>query len=122
MIHEWLTRSTQFKVNVIGVIKATNAFLPLVRAAAAASGSAKVLTLNTGVADVDMTIKSEITFLAPYSISKTALLQAIAKYSVKYKKENIILLSISPGVVNTATKPRTYSFPFFHVLSPHLQY
>ncbi|KAI0806302.1 hypothetical protein BC629DRAFT_1590701 [Irpex lacteus] len=96
-----------FKVNVIGVIKVTNAFLPLVRAAAAASGSAKVLTLNSGLGDIEMTVKSEVTFGGPYSISKTALLQAVAKYSIKYKKENIIFLSISPGLVNTSTKPPT---------------
>ena len=35
------------------MIKVINAFLPLVRASAAASGSARVLTLNTGIADVD---------------------------------------------------------------------
>ncbi len=87
----------------------TNAFLPLVRAAAAASGSAKVLTLNSGLGDIEMTVKSEVTFGGPYSISKTALLQAVAKYSIKYKKENIIFLSISPGLVNTSTKPRMYT-------------
>jgi NAD(P)-dependent dehydrogenase (short-subunit alcohol dehydrogenase family) len=83
-------------------------FLPLLRAAAAATGSANVITLSTGAADIDMTLKSEITFGGPYAISKTGLLMAIAKYAVKYKKENIIFLSISPGLVNTATKPRTY--------------
>ena len=88
------------------MIKVINAFLPLVRASAAASGSARVLTLNTGIADVDFTLKSEVTFGGPYAISKTALLQAIAKYAVKYKKENIIFLSVSPGLVNTSTKPR----------------
>ncbi|KAI0091370.1 hypothetical protein BDY19DRAFT_935381 [Irpex rosettiformis] len=96
-----------FKTNVIGVIKVINSLLPLIRATATASGSARVITLNSGLGDVDMTIKSEVTFGGPYSISKAALLLAIAKYAVKYKKENIIFLSISPGLVDTATEPPT---------------
>ena len=47
------------------MIKVINAFLPLVRASAAASGSARVLTLNTGIADVDFTLKVEATGLKP---------------------------------------------------------
>lgn len=99
--------ATQFKINVIGVIKVINTFLPLVRAAAAASGSARVITLNSGAGSVELTLKDGNTVAAPYSISKTALLQAIAKYAVKYKKENIVFLSISPGIVDTSTENRT---------------
>ncbi|KAI0690633.1 short-chain dehydrogenases/reductase [Cytidiella melzeri] len=96
-----------FTVNVIGVIKTINAFLPLIRATAAASGTPKVITLNTGVSDVDWIFRGEILFGGPYAISKTALLMAIAKYAAKYTKENIIFFSISPGLVNTTTKAPT---------------
>ncbi|KAI0340059.1 NAD(P)-binding protein [Trametopsis cervina] len=96
-----------FRVNVIGVVHTINAFLPLVRAAATASGSAKVVTLNTGIADIEFTVKGELALSPSYAISKTALLMAIAKYSITYKKEGIIFFSISPGLVNTATKPPT---------------
>ncbi len=104
--------ATQFKINVIGVIKVINTFLPLVRAAAAASGSARVITLNSGAGSVELTLKDGNTVAAPYSISKTALLQAIAKYAVKYKKENVVFLSISPGIVDTSTENRTCHLSF----------
>ncbi|KAI0690634.1 short-chain dehydrogenases/reductase [Cytidiella melzeri] len=103
---------SNFEVNVIGVIKTIDVFLPLIRATAAASGTPKVITLNSGAADVDAVFAGELTWGGPYAISKTALLMAIAKYAAKYTKENIIFFSISPGVVNTAVKaPNIQEFP-----------
>jgi hypothetical protein len=46
---------------------------------------------------------------------------AVAKYAVKYKKENIIFLSISPGLVNTATKPRAYRKFAFRMLFTNMR-
>jgi len=95
--------NASFHVNVIGPIHTINVFLPLLRA-----GSAKkVITLSTGLADLDFTLVSEFPFAAPYSISKAALNMAIAKYAVEYKEQGFVFLSISPGLVDTSTAPPT---------------
>ncbi|KLO19981.1 NAD(P)-binding protein [Schizopora paradoxa] len=92
-----------FKINTVGVVHTINAFLPLLR-----GGSLKkVVTLSTGIADTDFTLGSEFSVGAPYSISKAAVNMAVVKYAVKYKSEGFTFLCISPGVVNTATKPPT---------------
>lgn len=61
----------------------------------------KVITISSGVADIDLTNDLEISFAAPYSISKAAVNLAVAKYNAFYKQEGILFLSISPGVVAT---------------------
>jgi len=94
---------TNFEVNVIGVVHTINAFLPLVRA-----GTLKqVITVSSGVGDLDFTDATEFPYLAPYSISKAAVNMVVAKYAVQYKKEGLVFLAISPGLVNTQTKPPT---------------
>jgi len=95
-----------YKVNVIGTMHVTNAFLPLIRAAATKS-TAKVINLSSGIADLDLTLAAHIDSTAPYSASKAAQNIITAKYANEFSKENIIFLGISPGLVNTATKPPT---------------
>ena len=46
--------------------------------------------------------------VAPYSISKAAVNLAHAKYAAEYKKEGIIFVALSPGLVNTAEAPRKW--------------
>ena len=89
---------TAFNTNVMGVIYTTNAFLPLVKK----SSIKKVVTLTSGMGDVDFTNSLGIWESAPYSISKAAVNIAVAKYSARYKSEGILFFSISPGVVDTA--------------------
>jgi len=92
-----------FKINAVGVVHTINAFLPLLR-----SGSTKkVITISTGAADLDFTLASESSTAAPYSISKAALNMVVAKYAMKLKAEGFTFLSVSPGMVNTATKAPT---------------
>ncbi|KAH8119550.1 hypothetical protein DFH11DRAFT_1565648 [Phellopilus nigrolimitatus] len=86
-----------FDVNVIGTIHTTNVFLPLVRAGTIK----KVLTLSSGVGDLDFTLASGFSLTAPYCISKAALNMAVAKYAMEYKKDGLVFLSISPGLVAT---------------------
>ncbi|KAL5528167.1 hypothetical protein ACEPAF_7303 [Sanghuangporus sanghuang] len=89
-----------FNINVIGVIHATNAFLPLLR-----SGSVndikKVVTISSGVGDVLFTLSTGDSVGAPYSISKAAVNLAVAKYAAEYKDQGIVFLAISPGLVST---------------------
>ncbi|KAJ9608848.1 hypothetical protein H2200_006619 [Cladophialophora chaetospira] len=89
---------TAFNTNVVGVINTINAFLPLVKK----SAIKKVVTLTSGMGDLDFVNSLGIWESAPYSMSKAAVNIAIAKYSARYKSEGILFFSISPGVVDTA--------------------
>jgi len=92
-----------FHVNVIGVVHTINAFMPLLQA----GQTKKVITISSGVGDLDFTLSTEFFESVPYSVSKAALNLAIGKYATRYKSEGFIFLSISPGAVNTATEPPT---------------
>ncbi|UNI17469.1 hypothetical protein JDV02_003810 [Purpureocillium takamizusanense] len=86
-----------FQINVAGNIHLFNAFLPLIR-----NGHAKkVVSISTGMADIDLIAGYDIAMAGPYSISKAALNAAVAKYSAQCKQEGILFMSISPGLVET---------------------
>lgn len=95
----------QFNINVIGVIHTINVFLPLVRA-----GSAKkVITISSGIGECELTVQAGFSISGPYSISKAAVNMVVAKYAAEYKKDSLIFLALSPGLVNTqeSTTKRT---------------
>ncbi|KAJ7762361.1 hypothetical protein DFH07DRAFT_739288 [Mycena maculata] len=106
-----------FKVNTIGVVHTTNAFLPLLR-----KGKAKkVVTLSTGLADLKLTLAAEAAGQAPYSISKAALNMVVAKYAAQLKGEGFTFLAISPGLVNTSVSaPTTNELEEIKMLSKSL--
>ena len=106
-----------FETNAIGVINALNAFLPLVLK----SSIKKILVLSTGMADVDLVTNYEIWEGASYAISKAATNMIVAKYHARYKKDGLLVLSISPGVVNTGGKiPESSELPMkFGKYAPH---
>lgn len=86
-----------FKVNVVGNIHLFALFLPLVQ-----KGTAKkVIAISTGMADDELISKFEVANGAPYSISKAGMNTAVAKFSAQYKKDGILFMSISPGLVDT---------------------
>ncbi|KAK4696086.1 hypothetical protein P7C71_g1782, partial [Lecanoromycetidae sp. Uapishka_2] len=90
-----------FNINVIGVINTISAFLPLLR-----KGTAKkVLTLSTGMADINMINDLELAVAAPYSISKAAVNVVVAKYNALYKSEGFLFMAVSPGYVDTGNAP-----------------
>ncbi|KAF9469599.1 hypothetical protein BDZ94DRAFT_1303297 [Collybia nuda] len=92
-----------FNVNVVGVVFTINAFLPLLQ-----KGSVKkVITISSGVADLDLTVTTGIAASAPYSISKAGVNLAVGKYAAQFKSEGFIFLALSPGLVDTSTKPPT---------------
>ena len=96
--------ASSFKTNVIGVIQTINAFVPLLR-----KGTAKkVLTLSTGLASTDFVNEVEFDTSGPYAISKAAVNMAVALYNGLYKKEGILFMAISPGVVDTGNAPGMY--------------
>ncbi|KAL3459758.1 NAD(P)-binding protein [Aspergillus heterothallicus] len=86
-----------FQANVVGNIHLFNFFLPLIK-----KGQAKkVITITTGMADIDFISNFNIASAGSYSISKAAMNAAVAKYSAQYRKEGILFLGLSPGLVNT---------------------
>ncbi|KAF7347319.1 NAD(P)-binding protein [Mycena venus] len=87
-----------FKSNTIGVVHTTNAFLPLLK-----NGSTKkVLTLSSGLGDLEVTVAGEYVGRVSYSISKAALNMVVAKYAAQYKAEGFVFLAICPGGVDTS--------------------
>lgn len=87
------------------MIKTINVFLPLLRKASEKS-LAKVITISTAVGDLDFIIKTGLDIFAPYAISKAAVNMVAAKYTAKFKDENLLFLSLSPGLVDTVSDKR----------------
>lgn len=86
-----------FQTNVVGNVHLFGLFLPLVQ-----KGQAKkVITITTGMADLDFINNFDIANGAPYTISKAAMNAAIAKFNAEYKKDGVLFMGISPGLVNT---------------------
>jgi len=86
-----------FDINVVGVTKTVAAFLPLIKK----SKIKKVITISTGMADLDLVNQFSVGMAAPYSISKAAVNLLIAKYNAAYASQGILFMSISPGLVDT---------------------
>lgn len=95
----------QFDVNVLGVIHSINAFLPLLKTASV-STTARVITLSSGVGDLDFTLAAQYGGHVGYCISKAAVNMVVAKYAARFMNDNFVFLSISPGLVNTSTRSR----------------
>lgn len=84
------------QTNIIGNIHLYNLFLPLVL-----KGKVKkVITLTSGHADLELIKDYDIEVSALYSAFKAALNVIVAKYSAQYKKNGVLFVSISPGVVD----------------------
>ncbi|QDS76880.1 hypothetical protein FKW77_003716 [Venturia effusa] len=92
------------QINLVGIFNTVTAFLPLLRK----SQVKKVISITTGMADLDFTLSYSIPTAAPYSISKAALNMLVAKYHNAYKEEGILFMGISPGMVATAEN-KTYT-------------
>ncbi|GKT45143.1 putative oxidoreductase [Colletotrichum spaethianum] len=86
-----------FKVNVVGVIHLFNLFLPLVLK----GDVKKVISISSGMADIDMINQYHVDVGAPYSISKGAVNVAVSKFNAQYAKDGVLFLSICPGIVDT---------------------
>jgi NAD(P)-dependent dehydrogenase (short-subunit alcohol dehydrogenase family) len=60
----------------------------------------KVIAISSGHADLDFINNFEVDGCGLYSASKAALNTIVAKYNAQYKKDGILFLSLSPGVVD----------------------
>lgn len=84
-------------VNVVGVIYSINAFLPLVR-----KGSVKKITvISSGMADPEWVVQNDIPGSLIYASMKAATNMVVAKYAVELRGEGIVVLALSPGIVDT---------------------
>ncbi|KAK3392117.1 hypothetical protein B0T20DRAFT_74646 [Sordaria brevicollis] len=91
-----LTAET-FQTNVTGQLHLFNLFVPLIK-----KGKVKkVIAISSGVGDVDFINQTEMDVAPIYAASKAALNLIVAKFNAEYgKKEGILFLSISPGLVD----------------------
>ncbi|GFF45113.1 hypothetical protein IFM58399_07464 [Aspergillus lentulus] len=87
--------SELWQTNVVGNIHLFHLFLPLVLK----GNVKKVITISTGVADLDLTNNCEIDVGALYAASKAAMNMIVAKFNAQYKKDGVLFMSISPGLV-----------------------
>lgn len=88
--------SNAFQTNVVGNIHFFNLFLPLIM-----KGKAKkVIAISSGHADIDLINDVEVDTQAVYAASKAALNVIVAKFSAQYKKDGVLFVSMSPGVVD----------------------
>jgi NAD(P)-dependent dehydrogenase (short-subunit alcohol dehydrogenase family) len=103
LLHDYMVKALE--VNVIGVMYAINAFLPLVHK----SNIKKIIVITTGVADTETQRQGKIGFFVTYSSLKAALNMVVARYSIELKGDGVIFLALSPGLVNTQEAPRKSS-------------
>ncbi|RKL38462.1 hypothetical protein BFJ72_g7273 [Fusarium proliferatum] len=85
-----------FDVNVVANIHLFNLFIPLILR----GKEKKVVTISTGLADLEFTNNFEHEFTPLYSISKAAMNMAVAKFNAQYKKEGVLFMSVCPGMVD----------------------
>ncbi|EFQ25672.1 short chain dehydrogenase [Colletotrichum graminicola M1.001] len=86
-----------FKVNVIGNVHLFNSYMPLIL-----KGNAKkVITLTSGMADLDLINQYHVDSGAPYSISKGGMNVAVSKFHAQYAKDGVLFMGICPGLVDT---------------------
>ncbi|KAK4223283.1 hypothetical protein QBC38DRAFT_487996 [Podospora fimiseda] len=84
-----------FQTNVTGQLHLFNLFVPLIK-----KGKAKkVIAISSGMADIDFVNQCEVDVGTIYAASKAALNMIVAKFNAEYKKDGILFLSISPGLV-----------------------
>lgn len=101
--------NTYFQTNVVGNIHLFNTFLPLIKR----GQTKKIVTISTGMADIDTAVNLELVTGAAYSISKAAMNMAITKFHAEFKSEGILFMGVCPGNVDTGhfdnSKPTNHS-------------
>jgi len=85
-----------FQTNVVGNIHLFNLFLPLVMKGRVK----KVITISSGHADIDFINDLEVETSALYAASKAAMNVIAAKFNAQYKRDGVLFVSISPGLVD----------------------
>ncbi|KAI8948582.1 hypothetical protein F4801DRAFT_556248 [Xylaria longipes] len=85
-----------YRTTVLGNINLYGLFMPLIL-----KGQVKkVVAISTGLSDLDITNQLEIDVAPLYAIAKAGLNMMTAKFSAQYKKDGVLFMSVSPGVVD----------------------
>jgi NAD(P)-dependent dehydrogenase (short-subunit alcohol dehydrogenase family) len=100
LLHEQAHRSLD--INVLGIVYTINEFLPLILRGAIK----KIIVITSGAADPELARVLPMNVV--YSAMKAALNMIVAKYASPLKSEGVIVLALSPGIVNTKETPRKY--------------
>ncbi|KZT65891.1 hypothetical protein DAEQUDRAFT_676042, partial [Daedalea quercina L-15889] len=85
------------EVNTLRGIHAVNVFLPLL----CNSTSKKIVFMGGDAIEHNFIVKTQLTEMACLSITKFMQGMAALKYAVQLKDEGFIVITISPGWVNT---------------------
>jgi NAD(P)-dependent dehydrogenase (short-subunit alcohol dehydrogenase family) len=88
------------ETNVLGVIRVTNAFLPLLRR----SSAPRIVNVSSGVASLTRQADPKIEIgpiMAAYSPSKSFLNAVTVQYARKFADTNILINAACPGLVAT---------------------
>lgn len=84
-----------WQTNVVGNIHLIHLFLPFVL-----KGKVKkVIFISSGHADLDFTNALDVDTSPLYTASKSAMNAVMSKFSTQYKKDGVLFLSVSPGLV-----------------------
>ena len=86
---------SSFEINVLGPLKLIQSFMPNVEK----SQGKKIIALSSKVGSFGE--RPKIPFMYSYSISKAALNSLLYSLSFESKRKNIVVVAISPGMVNT---------------------
>ncbi|KUJ15988.1 putative short-chain dehydrogenases/reductase [Mollisia scopiformis] len=89
--------------NFFSAVFTTSSFMPLIQA----GEQKKIICISTGMADDDMSLKTDIPFALGYAASKSALNTLVAKFAIDYKKDGVKFLALSPGWVKTKFGPES---------------
>lgn len=102
--------NASMKANVAGPLFTVNAFIELVKK----SSVKKVIVISSGMADGPSMQLSEVGFAIPYATSKAAVNVVVSKMATEWKKDGVIFLALSPGLVSTAVEDQDNSmYPSF---------
>ncbi|KZV75689.1 NAD-P-binding protein [Peniophora sp. CONT] len=86
-----------YRVNVLGVMWTTLAFIPLLRA----GETKKIINISSSAGDLDFVQRIKSRTMVAYSCDKAGLNMLNAKFANQYRDEGFICVSFSPGIVNT---------------------
>lgn len=91
-----------FKVNVFGVVAATDGFLPLLRAST--YPGRRIVNLTSGLGLITMAgekgdaFNANVWYAPDYRSSKAALNMITVAQSVKFEDEKIAVITVAPGM------------------------
>ena len=93
-VDEDITRIS-FEINALGTMKVIQAFMKNVEQ----SENGKIIALSSKASSFGERLK--IPMMYSYAMSKAALNSMIYSLSFETKKKNVVVISLSPGMVNT---------------------